>query len=51
MPIFLNGINHWQKIGADVLTNRLRATGAVNVENPVRTAVEKGKIEELDDSD
>ena len=27
---------------------RLRATGVVNVENPVRTAVEQGRIEELD---
>ncbi|KAK2850635.1 hypothetical protein FQN49_005473 [Arthroderma sp. PD_2] len=31
-----------------VLFERLRATGVVNVENPVRTAVEQGRIEELD---
>ncbi|KAM5451862.1 hypothetical protein MaudCBS49596_003690 [Microsporum audouinii] len=31
-----------------VLFERLRATGVVDVENPVRTALEQGRIEELD---
>lgn len=30
------------------LLGRLRATGVVNVENPVRTALEEGKLEHLD---
>ncbi|KAL1959684.1 hypothetical protein VTO42DRAFT_1270 [Malbranchea cinnamomea] len=34
-----------------VLFERLRSTGVVNVENPVRTAVEQGRFEELSSSD
>lgn len=30
-------------------TNRLRANGVISVENPVRTAVEEGRFEELPD--
>lgn len=38
----------------DLLANtqyRARATGVLNVENPVRQAVETGRFEELSDSD
>ncbi|QVM09870.1 hypothetical protein D8B26_004530 [Coccidioides posadasii str. Silveira] len=34
-----------------VLFERLRATGVVNVENPVKTALSEGRFEELDDLD
>ncbi|KAF2453827.1 guanine nucleotide exchange factor [Lineolata rhizophorae] len=34
-----------------VLFERLKATGVVDVENPVRTAMQEGRIQELPDSD
>lgn len=54
--LFLHLLSLCKDIDADLLfsffsKNRLQATGAVNVENPVRTALEQGRIEEIDDVD
>jgi len=35
----------------DANDNRLRATGVVNVENPVTKAYQEGRFEELPDDD
>lgn len=48
---FLNSVGLVIGVMLPISQNRLRAAGAVNVENPLRTALEQGTIEEIDEVD
>lgn len=38
-------------LGSTLMANRLRATGVVNVENPVTRAYQEGRIQEMSDDE